>query len=665
MKRVLSVFISLCLLFGTLTFVSISAYSESIYGDYLFEINNEEAIIVKYLGNDTTVRIPNKIYGYEVTEIYNYAFSENEDLKSVILPIYLKTIGDSAFSYCSSLESLTIPEGVIRIGASAFEYCMYLEEISLPDSVISIGNSAFTATGYYLDNNNWYNNALYMNNCLLSLMQYSYNEETEEKELINLGDYSVKDGTKLIADGAFSYCLTLETITIPASVNVIGETAFDSCEVLTAINVDAENADYSSENGVLFDKNKTQIIKYPEAKSENSYEIPNTVENVCYKAFNKCSNLTEIIIPEGVTAIGESAFEYCTKLAKVDLPDSVTSIGKYALANCDLLSDVKIGNNVINAGANILSYTAYSSNEENWENGVLYLGSCLIAVKKDISGEYSIKDGTKVIAEGSFSWCEALTGIKMPNSVVTIEDAAFEGCASLENVNISDSVVSVGERAFYHCLALKQVTVPKNVTKIGDIAFGYTYNPFNDEYVQYISVNDFVLNGYSNSAASEYANEYDVYFNALDVVIPNSTTVTPITTVCSHSSVLTGAKASTYFADGYTGDKVCSKCKTVISKGKVIKKLTLATPNFKLKSSQKSFKVTYKKVSDATGFQIRYKTGTGKWKTKTYNTKKSVTKAVKGLKKGKKYSVQIRSIVKQNGKTACGSWSNTKKIKIK
>ncbi len=140
--------------------------------------------------------------------------------------------------------------------------------------------------------------------------------------------------------------------------------------------------------------------------------------------------------------------------------------------------------------------------------------------------------------------------------------------------------------------------------------------------------------------------------------------IDPITVTHSHKLVTKNAKNATYFVKGYTGDKVCSVCRKTVTKGKAIAKLTLKTPKITVKAGKKSFKVKYTKVTGATGFRLRYKLN-GKWIVKNYNTKKTVTKIIKKLKKGEKYTVQIRAFVKSGKKMAYSSWTGTKKVTIK
>ncbi|MBQ4156471.1 MAG: hypothetical protein IJD90_06670, partial [Clostridia bacterium] len=138
---------------------------------------------------------------------------------------------------------------------------------------------------------------------------------------------------------------------------------------------------------------------------------------------------------------------------------------------------------------------------------------------------------------------------------------------------------------------------------------------------------------------------------------------TIVTENCDHTTIIKNKKQVTYFAKGYSGDSVCSKCNVVVKKGKSIAKLTLKIPTFKTVNGKKQFKVKYIKVADATGFQVRYKIK-GKWKTKTFNTKKTATKVVNKLKKGR-YQVQIRAMVKSGSKKAYSAWSKIKKVKVK
>ena len=147
------------------------------------------------------------------------------------------------------------------------------------------------------------------------------------------------DGIKVkeIGSYTFRYCTGLTSITLPNSLTYIGSDAFSGCTGLTSINVDINNSAYSSEYGVLFNKNKTEIITFPAGKN-GTYTIPDSVTSIGERAFEFCSGLTSITIPDSVTSIGYYAFHQCTGLTSIIIPDSVTYIGNYALDQSNSLT---------------------------------------------------------------------------------------------------------------------------------------------------------------------------------------------------------------------------------------------------------------------------------------------------------------------------------------
>ena len=242
----------------------------------------------------TRVTIPNS-----VTSIGHHVFGES-GLTSVNIPNSVIDIGHCAFEFCEDLRSVTIPNSVTAIADSMFWCCTSLTRITIPGSVTSIGDEAF-----------------YSCNALTSV--------------------TITDGVTSIGDSAFFGCTALRALTIPKSVTWIAEGAFNGAS--TSINVAAENRNYCSEDGVLYDKGKTTLV-YVGNLTKESFTIPSSVTRIAVCAFKGCKTLTSITIPASVNNIGRSAFNSCTGLTSVTIPNSVTYIDDWAFIGCDNLTDV-------------------------------------------------------------------------------------------------------------------------------------------------------------------------------------------------------------------------------------------------------------------------------------------------------------------------------------
>ena len=284
---------------------------------------------------------------------------------------------------------------------------------------------------------------------------------------------------------AFWYCSSLTSITIPNSVTSIDDWAFNGCEKLTQINVDTANTVYSSENGVLFNKEKTELIRYPEGKADTSYSIPSSVTNIGDRAFEDCSSLTSVTIPNSVTSIGYMAVSGCNGLTSITIPDSVTSIDSRAFDGCCSLTSVTIPDSVTSirdsAFNNCSSLTSvYISDIASWcdisfvssDSNPLSQGADLYLNGKLVTA-LVIPDSVTSIGKYAFCGCSSLASITIPDSVTSIGISAFWGCSSLTSVTIGDSVTSIDWGAFRSCSSLKSITIPNSVTSIDSNAFEY------------------------------------------------------------------------------------------------------------------------------------------------------------------------------------------------
>ena len=424
--------------------------------------------------------LPSTIYGAPVTKIERFAFSGRKGITSVILPSTVNIIDDNAFEDCSSLTSVNIPDSVTSIGSGAFYGCSSLTSVNIPDSVTSIGYNAFYYTKIYNSASNWENGVLYINNALV-----------KAKRSLS-GSYSIKKGTKVIASFAFENCTDLTRVTIPdsvisiggdafygcsslsailipAGVNNIGSNAFTNCTVLNAINVVTANQVYSSIDGVLFNKGKTELIAYPAGKG-TIYSIPSGTTSIGYDAFKYCKGLTDVTIPDSVTSIGYCAFDYCSSLTSVNIPDSVTSIGSGAFRHCTGLKSVTIGNGFKGKIRNIFQFKNTGLKNITIGNGVTSIDDETFYGCSSLTS-VNIPNSVTSIGERAFYDCSSLTSITIPNSVTSIGYSAFYGCSSLTSVTIPDGVTSIDSSTFSGCSNLTSVTIPNSVTIIGRDAF--------------------------------------------------------------------------------------------------------------------------------------------------------------------------------------------------
>lgn len=267
----------------------------------------------------------------------------------------------------------------------------------------------------------------------------------------------IDDGVTSVGTYAFSECRALTNITIPSSVTSIGSFAFEYCSALTNIEVAANNAQYASLGGVLFNKERTTLITCPPMMT-GDYIIPDGVTSIGESAFRFCNSITSITIPESVSIIGAEAFLGCFKLTSITIPEGVTSIGGSAFNYCMALTNIEVAVN----NAQYASLDGVLFNKEQ---------RTLLACPEKKVGHYAVPEGIAGIEAYAFFDCSALTSVTIPEGVTSIGDYAFSGCRHLVSVNLPDGVTSIGQGAFQYCSALASITIPDSVTNIGRDAF--------------------------------------------------------------------------------------------------------------------------------------------------------------------------------------------------
>lgn len=420
-SKFLSVFLALIMVITIIPMSSITARAASsgACGDNLTWTFNEKTGILTISGTG---------------DMYDYSNMENtkswerygESITKIVINEGVTSIGDYAFSNCSYVNDVKIPDSVTTIGDRAFAFCFYLSNITIPDGVKKIGCWAF-----------------------------AYCQE--------FTSIAIPDSVEEIADEVFYCCYYLEDVTIGNGVKKFGEDVFAYCDSLITITVNSNNQYYASdENGVLFNKDKTTLIKYPAGNPSTSYVIPKSVTTIIDDAFYSCSDLTDVSIPDSVTFIGDLAFYDCENLASVTIPKGVTFIGDSAFSGCFALKNFTVDSN-----------NQYFSSDGN---GVLFNKDKTTLVKYPLGNDrtsYTIPDSVTKIGHYAFTFSENLVNIVIPNSVETIDYGAFSNCIDLASIKIPDSVVSIETYAFFDCISLENVVVGKGVKTIGMYAFDY------------------------------------------------------------------------------------------------------------------------------------------------------------------------------------------------
>ena len=359
----------------------------------------------------------------------------------------------------SSTPNYTITNGVVTNGSSCSG------AVVIPAWVTSIGDSAFGGSGTI---SSLTTITFGFGSMLTSIGDSAFSGAT------SLTSITIPAGVTSIGDSAFKGAAALTSITIPASVTTIGNAALTWTSALTRIMVESGNTNYSSTDGVLFNKSFTTLIKYPEKKAGTTYSIPVSVTSIGDSAFSSATSLTSITIPAGVKSIGVAAFEAVISLASITIPVSVTSISGYAFYAASSLSNVYFIGNGPTIGSSaflrvaskakayvVSTATGFTKAGTTW-NGLTiathapngkYL--CTTGMPSSSTPSFTVTDG--VVSDGS----SCAGTIKIPDGVISIGNNAFENATALTAVTFGPGsvLVSIGNQAFKGTTSLTNITV--------------------------------------------------------------------------------------------------------------------------------------------------------------------------------------------------------------
>ena len=681
--------------------------------------NDNTAYIFGYVNKTKTFKIPESVtyegYSFNVTSISSQAFWGCTSLTSLTIPNSITSIDSDAFYNCSNLKFVIYNGTKTQWNAISISnsYNSYLigAIIKCTDGIIGNGNTVTIDNLKYQLNNDQ----------TASLVGYTASPENLViPENISYEGYTLN--VTSIGEFAFSGCTSLTSITIPYSVTTIDNNAFNGCTSLTSIDYNGTVSQWKSikgygnvskiikcTDGIISNGNTVTVdsVKYrlnddytaevtDYSGTPGNITIPESVtyEGLTFKvtsigssAFNNCSSLTSVTIPNSVTSIGSSAFSGCTSLASVTIPYSVESIGDNAFNGCSKLKKIEIPDSVTYIGSKAFDGTAFYNTVKNWEDGVLYCGNHLISAKSDVT-KITVKASTVSIAAGALDNCKSLKKINVlnPKCVInctipktaviggaegsTAEDFAqknnmsidyFEECTHSDKVQVVIAATCTEQGAVQsrcadcdklisqtftaplgHTMVITTPAKAPTCTTSGNTQAGYcTVCGYNEV----STVIPATGHNFGNNSA-----------NCLVCGVANPNYVAPTQPTPSPTPSTTPTQPNQNDTNTSNDEDV-----TVISKPK-------SASIKKVKGAKKAILVTWKKVSGVKGYQVQVATDKKfkkNKKTVTIKKQKTTKTTIKKLKAKKKYYVRVRTYKIVNGKKVYSSWSKVKSVKTK
>ncbi len=395
---------------------------ESSIQDFVYEIRNGEAAIIKYRGSDSEVIIPSEIEGAKITYIEEDAFYQCTNLEYVEIPDSVVGIGAWAFSE-TNLQKVTIPASVVTIGEEAFCRCRSLKEVKLFDGVKEIGRAAFAETA--------------------------------------IEDIILPDSVIVVGDFAFSNCTQLISATLPNNLEKVADYMFDGCVNFQQTNIPGS---------VLV----IGEFAFSQTCFQNITIAETNIVQIGAGAFSECQDLKYVELPKKLCKLDDGAFQLCHNLETVVLPEDISAVSSNAFFD--------VSNVNIVMGAKTYNYETYSElsrelAEKLISNFEYEIGEDGVHITKYMGNDAAVIvpseiEGTKVTAinQRAFANCDKMVFLSIPYSVQRIENDAFAGCVNLNNIAGGDLVTELGE-GVYRSTRILEAQIPQGQQQVGYAMF--------------------------------------------------------------------------------------------------------------------------------------------------------------------------------------------------
>ena len=538
-------------LLGLVTFAAmvvlctIAAGAETCtYGDYEYRVRDKDqtVYIMAYTGKEQVVNIPEQIDGKKVTGIAEYAFS-NDSIEIVNIPNTVTVLFGMSFSKCNNLREINIPESVSDIKSVPVVQCPSVEKINVSEK------------------NNYYRSVdgVLFSKDMSLLIYYPSNKAGDS--------YKVPDEVTEFPDnincGVFNYNQNLKSITINASVNLFTDyfvplSQFDYASKLEAIYVDSKNPYLTTDNGILYSKDKTILVSYPANCSQTKYVMPDNVCEMSFNAFYGAKNLKEIWLSEklGVNISGATYFLGCRNLESINVPESNSTF--YSVDGVLFGKDFYSVDGFL-FGKDDSCLISYPQNKKDSKYEVPTTVKSIVSEAFEGNTNLStviIPDNVTEINGSAFMDCTSLSKVVLPSNLKEIAYYTFSNCSSLTDIDIPASITTVGACAFLNCSSLKNVTIPFNVTEIMIYAFGYRSE--SPDFNVYQKKNNFKIYCYSGTAGEQYAKDNGFDYELLEM--PTLSKVTGVKLGGRAADALRinwtkNASADGYIVEMYQGNK--------------------------------------------------------------------------------------------------------------